>query len=74
MFENSPHPDLLIAVDRDPDGLCAAIMHRVTRSVVATIKGEVLEYHCAKTPGMEKAIDEAIQPYRARLAYEETKI
>ncbi len=74
MFEPSPNPDLLVAVDKTGGDLCAAVQHKVTRSVVATVTGDGdVTYHCAKTGVMKKAVDEALGPYRARLIYEKKK-
>ncbi|WP_170794293.1 hypothetical protein [Ruegeria sp. HKCCD7221] len=74
MFEPSPNPDLLVAVDKTGGDLCAAVQHKVTRSVVATVTGDGdVTYHCAKTKVMQKAVEEALSGYRARLEYERTK-
>ncbi|WP_171124582.1 hypothetical protein [Ruegeria sp. HKCCA4707] len=54
--------------------LCAAVQHRVSRSVVATVTGDGdVTYYCAKTKPMQKAVEEALGPYRARLRYEMEK-
>lgn len=71
MFENSPHPNYRIAVDKDDQGrIVCAIQSASSGSIVATgCEGE-LTFHVPKTKEAEAAITKAAGPWFARLEHE----